>query len=822
MMLSLTKIDIYLYLLVVTCLALPSNELAARPYHNLLKSPFQSPRKEIIEIIRSDSSETLQQKLNIEKWKNSALIETHLKNGETLLTYAIQVGSFSCAKILIETDIINGLPNLQNRPPLFYAILSNQKDLVQLLLDKGSFFDSQISELSEEVSQMIQQKDDLIIQSIIIASLRRGSYFSDAEFERMISYVVSKKKMYVLEKIVTCDDFEIRNLSQTLLRDLYEISVESDSWKIIETLLKKGALEGDSFKYVFEHQKALAKLISKNKTQLFLKIWSSISPETLSHTTKNEIIQQAAIENSDDILKILFSMKLTQPKYELYLRYALKSAVHNNSHDATKYLLELISLTPKSMNIMSDSIIEYCDLSQKQHDIKIFKLLLSYFESYHHIEEDFFIKIYYHLFLSDSDELLKHLSSLPFHEFSEKHKKILIKICFDYSKEWLLAHLIRSQIINPNDNIPEYILGAYTPSNHLLAFAFDNNHLELIEEIMNSKSFDPNSLFRNQSDHILFSIIKNYRSDQTKFIERLLCMIDPEKLSLANSDGETLLSSAIRYRQFNMIALLLTHTDLLHEENNQGLAPISIAIESQDIEIIKILITAGAKINSLYQWSEPLILLTPLMYSALTGNLELVELLLKSGALVSYKNLEGKTAYDYALNEEIRYKIAYEEYKQTYEYDLLKGNLKNGVTKDLIDIIFLDKIYHLPIGDQFIKDHLSILFENINHYEIYLYLTSHLKHKQSIDHREILKTYQHFGECLLLIQFEKYLGFYEGQIQPTKHMICENYNFRKERVKAELSQFESWTPCSHPNCINGQFKSEDSYFICDLCNDESN
>ncbi|HXW53964.1 MAG TPA: ankyrin repeat domain-containing protein [Myxococcota bacterium] len=69
---------------------------------------------------------------------------------------------------------------------------------------------------------------------------------------------------------------------------------------------------------------------------------------------------------------------------------------------------------------------------------------------------------------------------------------------------------------------------------------------------------------------------------------------------------------------------------------------------NMDINIIKMLIRAGADVNVMgaYAYSENKT--TPLIIAAAAGLVPIVELLLKAGADKAHKNSDGKTALDYA------------------------------------------------------------------------------------------------------------------------------------------------------------------------------
>ena len=84
-------------------------------------------------------------------------------------------------------------------------------------------------------------------------------------------------------------------------------------------------------------------------------------------------------------------------------------------------------------------------------------------------------------------------------------------------------------------------------------------------------------------------------------------------------------------------------------QDNYGKVALHRACAGGHLECAKALLGAGADINKQANdgW-------TPLMYAAHFGLLEVVRELLKRGAKKDLKDNKGKTAYDWASNEEMR------------------------------------------------------------------------------------------------------------------------------------------------------------------------
>jgi ankyrin repeat protein len=83
----------------------------------------------------------------------------------------------------------------------------------------------------------------------------------------------------------------------------------------------------------------------------------------------------------------------------------------------------------------------------------------------------------------------------------------------------------------------------------------------------------------------------------------------------------------------------------IDEKDSEGYTALQYAAMWGDLEATKWLIKNGADVNTTDPWGS-----TPLMNAVFNGaGVETVELLLENGANKTFKDSEGKTAYDYAV-----------------------------------------------------------------------------------------------------------------------------------------------------------------------------
>jgi uncharacterized protein len=138
----------------------------------------------------------------------------------------------------------------------------------------------------------------------------------------------------------------------------------------------------------------------------------------------------------------------------------------------------------------------------------------------------------------------------------------------------------------------------------------------------------------------------------------LSCAIDSGNINLLNYISplvsleikKILLLNYIFDEQSEVVELLIQtgiDVDACREKgmtHENGRTALILAISEQYLEIVKILIRAGASPNLCDEDSSD----SPLIYAVRKQNIEIVSLLLQSGANTSYKNFRGETAFSIA------------------------------------------------------------------------------------------------------------------------------------------------------------------------------
>ena len=121
---------------------------------------------------------------------------------------------------------------------------------------------------------------------------------------------------------------------------------------------------------------------------------------------------------------------------------------------------------------------------------------------------------------------------------------------------------------------------------------------------------------------------------------------NPVLLAQYSPHGFTALAMAVHFGNEEIVRFLLRHgADAnLFSQNGYHISPLHTAVDANFEVIAKMLIEAGAEVNCVQSSG-----MTPLHYAAQNGNIELLIVLLEKGALVEYKNEQGKTASDLAL-----------------------------------------------------------------------------------------------------------------------------------------------------------------------------
>jgi ankyrin repeat protein len=84
------------------------------------------------------------------------------------------------------------------------------------------------------------------------------------------------------------------------------------------------------------------------------------------------------------------------------------------------------------------------------------------------------------------------------------------------------------------------------------------------------------------------------------------------------------------------------------DEDNEGFAPLHLAVKLGGVETVRMLIGAGANVNA-HKWGW-----TPLHWAAGRGKVEIVRMLIDAGARKDIPNEDGKIPYDLTTNQELK------------------------------------------------------------------------------------------------------------------------------------------------------------------------
>jgi ankyrin repeat protein len=118
-----------------------------------------------------------------------------------------------------------------------------------------------------------------------------------------------------------------------------------------------------------------------------------------------------------------------------------------------------------------------------------------------------------------------------------------------------------------------------------------------------------------------------------------------EEYDLEEYDEISPLFYAIRkYASIEMIELLLAHGASIYDVDRDGVGALDIAIKFKRKEVVRLCIDKGIDLNQTKRKSGIL----PLMLASCFSDLEMIALLIESGAKLDAKDSSGATAKDYA------------------------------------------------------------------------------------------------------------------------------------------------------------------------------
>jgi hypothetical protein len=131
---------------------------------------------------------------------------------------------------------------------------------------------------------------------------------------------------------------------------------------------------------------------------------------------------------------------------------------------------------------------------------------------------------------------------------------------------------------------------------------------------------------------------------------KVMIKVNPDTVNCRNEGGFTPLIIAGYRGQMHVVKLLLKHKADVNAASGEGTVLMGACFKG-NVELAALLIANRADVNGANDLGT-----TPLMYAILSQKIELIKLLLDSGALKDVKERSGKTALDYAVqsgNKEI-------------------------------------------------------------------------------------------------------------------------------------------------------------------------
>lgn len=117
-------------------------------------------------------------------------------------------------------------------------------------------------------------------------------------------------------------------------------------------------------------------------------------------------------------------------------------------------------------------------------------------------------------------------------------------------------------------------------------------------------------------------------------------------------EGSTPIMTAAMGNNIDELTALIEEGADIHEADSEGITALHWAIYYGNYDAAELLLMQGADPNTVDIYDS-----TPLMDAVLSEDVQLAQLLIDNGADTSYKDAEGKTIYDYAVefgNEELR------------------------------------------------------------------------------------------------------------------------------------------------------------------------
>lgn len=220
--------------------------------------------------------------------------------------------------------------------------------------------------------------------------------------------------------------------------------------------------------------------------------------------------------------------------------------------------------------------------------------------------------------------------------------------------------LLVEQGANVNCALPDIIDGRKYNNDHSpLNRAVNRNHIDIVKFLI-AKGADVNARYKTND---LMPLHYAQNADIAQVLIDNGAIIDP-----ATRSGQTPLFQAALHRRYDVVRLLLANRADIYANCHHGQTPFHIACGYCNKEIVVLFLKLGYKVNTYNVDGKSY---TPLHKAAMRGGYksiglptpnfvlneedkEIIELLLANGIDKHIKDVRGKTAAEYRINEEVK------------------------------------------------------------------------------------------------------------------------------------------------------------------------
>lgn len=172
---------------------------------------------------------------------------------------------------------------------------------------------------------------------------------------------------------------------------------------------------------------------------------------------------------------------------------------------------------------------------------------------------------------------------------------------------------------------------------------FELERLGFGNSIESEESFKKDQLIKNYLEQYL-AILSSKKNNPAECAEAIINSGIIDLNNPISPEGSTLLMIAIASNNIEFIELLIRSGAKIDKATNLGTTPLTLAIQLNNFESFKILIGKGANVNALTGYGE-----TPAMLAIQDGRLEFLEVLVDKGADLNLGNSVGGSIFEQAV-----------------------------------------------------------------------------------------------------------------------------------------------------------------------------